>query len=202
MEEQITRLTRIQVDWKARWEKLKDLPRWSPGTIKNIGFAMVMSDTGRYVEFEDIKELESGGKIDSGSPNNTKSYCKDIAIGNSGEVRTRLKTRWTRQIGDSRGNALKLGKELRRPIVMPKPSAKEKIWKARQFRCQCGHSDRMHPDNYCAVSGCHCVKFDTRPKNKPEFKSGGLSTCRGRHGSKTEDLRMVEPKPENKEAKS
>jgi hypothetical protein len=84
----------------------------------------------------------------------------------------------------------------------PKPSAKEKIWKARQFRCQCGHSDRMHPDNYCAVSGCHCVKFDTRPKNKPEFKSGGLSTCRGRHGSKTEDLRMVEPKPENKEAKS
>ena len=84
----------------------------------------------------------------------------------------------------------------------PKPSAKEKIWKARQFRCQCGHSDRMHPDNYCAVSGCHCVKFDTRPKNKPEFKSGGLSTCRGRHGSKTEDLRMVEPKPETKGGKN
>jgi len=38
-------------------------------------------------------------------------YLQSSKKVNGGEVK----------IGDSRGNALKLGKELRRPIVMPKP---------------------------------------------------------------------------------
>jgi hypothetical protein len=50
-----------QIDkFKSRWEKLKELPRWSAGRIPNLDQAiMTMRPTGEYIEFKDMQELES-----------------------------------------------------------------------------------------------------------------------------------------------
>jgi len=64
--ERLLRIQKLEAEiagLKARWEKLKELPRWSMGKLPNVGHCMVYSKTGHYVEFGDIIELSSGSEV-------------------------------------------------------------------------------------------------------------------------------------------
>jgi hypothetical protein len=62
----IDNISLIVVRQNERWEKLKELPRWSTGIIPNVGHCMINSPTGKFIEFEDMQKLESiGNKVPS-----------------------------------------------------------------------------------------------------------------------------------------